>query len=438
MLLTGAAMLVLVNATAGSSAALLTVALLFLLPDPSCWIPDSKRQNSYFFFQQVGVGGAYAVAIMGWALAYALRGFQIASWRFCFLSLSLFAVAGLFKIQIFLAYSFFFGLFVIWNAPWPSRWLRLLCGVVFAAVFFFALSKMAQVANAPTMAISSAGLRTYLEPNLRSISAVFGPLPIPPSWVLMAVAPLKLFAVTYGILFPVSAYLAWKLRKHRAARITAWLLVFWLTSHAIVRLLIADNQGFGDRTEVNTKTLVWPYFVVVYCSGVLMWSYVAAANFGPAVRKWLPVPFAGCLLLFSGAAATRLQTWPSLSEMLTRTPSPKGLFESAAYLRKESLPLEVVQLCENDNLNQLATLAERPVYIAKLWVNAPAENPTERKRFAAVQRILDQRDFQGAKSLMRQADILWFLMTPTCRATWEPEVSPVLSSGGYRLYQIGS
>ena len=134
MFLTGASIFVLASVTTGAASALLAVVLLFFLPDTSFWLPGSARWNSYFFFQQVGVGGSYAVAIMGLALAYALRAYQLKSLPFCLIALSIFSVAGLFKVQIFLAYSIFFFLFVIWNADWISKKLRFasVCVVIVA------------------------------------------------------------------------------------------------------------------------------------------------------------------------------------------------------------------------------------------------------------------------------------------------------------------
>ena len=66
MLLSGAAMLVLAQVTAGAGGAMLAVLLLFFLPDPSSWMPTpgTMRFNSYFFFQQVGVGGDYALSLI--------------------------------------------------------------------------------------------------------------------------------------------------------------------------------------------------------------------------------------------------------------------------------------------------------------------------------------------------------------------------------------
>ena len=96
-----------------------------------------------------------------------------------------------------------------------------------------------------------------------------------------------------------------------------------------------------------------------------------------------------------------------------------------------------MQLCENDRYNALATLAERPVYVAKLMVNAPPETDTERRRFHVVSDIVRQADFEGASSRMTEAGISWLLMSPNCASAWERAATPVLTTGGYRLYKAG-
>ena len=161
MMLTGAAMLVLVS-NSGAAAVLLATGLLFLLPDPSFWRPDASRQESFFFFQQVGVGGAYAVAVMGLALGHALQAFDQRSWAGCIVAVCLFSLAALFKVQIFVAYSLFFILFVIVNAPWRRARSMLACAVAWVLSFALIARHSGRLANAPTLELSTVGVKEYL------------------------------------------------------------------------------------------------------------------------------------------------------------------------------------------------------------------------------------------------------------------------------------
>ena len=100
MLLTGASIYMLTHLVAGGQYALFAVCFLFFLPDITFWLASDSRQNSYFFFQQVGIGGSYAVAVMGLALGYAFQAFQKKSTLLCLVSVIVFFLAGFFKIQI--------------------------------------------------------------------------------------------------------------------------------------------------------------------------------------------------------------------------------------------------------------------------------------------------------------------------------------------------
>ncbi|MBL8375688.1 hypothetical protein [Accumulibacter sp.] len=433
MFLTGASIFVLASVTTGAASTFLAVALLFFLPDTSFWLPGSTRWNSYFFFQQVGVGGSYAVAIMGLALAYALRAHQLKSLPFCLIALFIFSVAGLFKVQIFLAYSIFFFLFVIWNADWISKKLRFASACVLIVAFCLAASKLGDIPGAPTFTIKLAGI----EKSVGFISQFFysSSPPLLVSLALLPFAAIKLFVLTYGFLFPASLYLAWKLRNSIPARKTLLLLGLGFFSHACVRLLIADNEGFGDFAEVKLKTFVWPYFVVVFCFSSLLWTYLVQEKAAPSLRNFLVVFSTACLFVLSLISAPYVQDSPNIRDF-TNVRIQNGVFESAIYLRQNSPPTDVVQLCENDEYNQFASLSERPVYVAKVTINAPPMTFQERERFAFVDHILHQADIRSAESLMRQAQISWFLMSPKCLAKWEADISPAFSSHGYRLYKV--
>jgi hypothetical protein len=432
MFLTGASIFVLASVTSGAASTFLAVVLLFFLPDTSFWLPGITRWHSYFFFQQVGVGGSYAVATMGLALAYALRAHQLKSLLLCFIALCIFSVAGLFKVQIFLAYSFFFFLFVIWNADWISKKLRFVFVLFFVVAFYLAASSLSGIPNTPTFTISLSAIEKNVEIISRLISTS------PPLLLSLAALPfvaIALILATYGFLFPASVFLAWKLRGNLVARQLLFLLALCFISHACVRLLLADNAGYGDISEVNRKTFVWPYFVVVSCFSSLLWTYLVQEKIAPSLRNRLIFISTACLFLLSLISAPNLQNSPDVRHF-TNIRIQKGVLESVIYLRQHSSPGDVVQLCENDTYNQLASLAERPVYIAKLIINAPPMTSQERERFTFINHILQQADIKSAESLMRQAQISWFLMSPKCLAKWEAAISPVFSSYGYRLYKV--
>jgi hypothetical protein len=251
---------------------------------------------------------------------------------------------------------------------------------------------------------------------------------------LMPVAAVAIFFVVYGLIFPASVFLAFKLRKSLMARNAIFMLIFFLISHACIRLLIADNVGSGDGAEVNRKTLVWPYFVVVSCFSSLLLTYLAQEKIRYFAKKSLLAILFSCLFVLTIFCGRNVQDWPGVGG-LTNSPIPIGLFESAMYLRRHSLPGEVVQLCENDNFSRLSALSERPVFIARYTTNKAKMSSLEQQRFMMVDKIIQQREARSAMLLMTQSKISWFLMSKNCMAGWESESVPVFSSSGYRIYK---
>ncbi len=435
MLLTGAAIIVLTTVLGGAGAALLASVLLFLLPDPSFWLPGVSRFHSYFFFQQIATSGACGVATMGLALACAMRAFQIRSLFLSVTAMIVFAMAGHFKVQILLAYALFFFPFVIWSSDWVQKSVRLACVVAFVAVFVLALSHMVAVPSAPTFDVSFDGIRN----NVITIAdRLIGRPSLP---VALAAAPLAValvFIAEYGPLLVAALLFGWTARADPTQRNTLRLLACILASHACVRILVGDNRGFGDGAEINRKTFVWPYFVVVSAVAALGWSHVAAAF------RSLRSGSSAALLVGAALAAASLVCAPRLQNGLGRdgawamVPVPQGLWDAAHYLRDRARANAVVQLCENDSANRLAALSERPNFVSLIWVYAKSVSATEQARFAIVNDILAQPDATSAAAGMNKAHIEWLVMSPKCASKWADQVTPAFVSGGYKLYQASA
>ena len=433
MMLTGAAMIVLAQGADGRRAATLAVALLFFLPDLSCWVPGFTRQYSYFFFQQVGVGGAYAVALLGLSVASVFHARRTGSTLHSAWALVLLLLSALFKIQLALAYGVFVVVLIVsWLPRLRPSWRAALVVLTLAA-FWLAVNRMAAVPNAPTLDLS-----------LNSIGKLFhldstGPMRIALEAMLLPAAAVIVWTITYGLIFILLIGLLWLRRRDSLSRDFLFLAALFLLANIYVRLLISDNRGFGDIGEINRKTFVLPYFMVAFTSATLLCkSWRENNTYCLKSRSRLPVLLLGAVLLvaFTVFSAFRLQYWPGYSAGFSNTVVPRGLAESAAYLRMHAAPNHLVQLCENDHFNQLATLSERPVHIAKLVVNAAPASAEERRRFGQIGLIGQQLDFASARRLAAELGIRWWLMTPGCRSSWETGKTPSLNSDGYRLFDF--
>lgn len=428
MLLTGAAMIVLAQSTLGTGTAVLGVLLLFFVPDPSAFIPGFTRLFSYFFFQQVGVGGAYAVGLIGLSMAVASAAVRTGRIALTLWSGVLFLVAALFKAQIVIAFGVFYFVALAATLPGVGRGARAAAVTVVLIAYAMALSVLANIPNAPTMGLALDGVRRLLRLGPDAQSGV-------PAIFFLPAAMVVVVAVTYGLLTIPLVLLGWRSRRVPSLRPVMALLALAIGAHLLVRLLLADNKGSGDAFEVSVKTFVLPYFVVVFGLAVLLRHAI-----GDPRQFWLRHRISLQLTAVTGLVATlgagyRLQVWPSASAA-RHIDVPMGLFKSAAMLRERAGPGELVQLCSNDEFNQLASLAERPVYVAKLMVNAEPYSAAERHRFARLDAMMRQDDVSGMTLLARENRIGWLVMTPNCRAGWESGTSPAYSADGYRVYRV--
>ncbi|MFH0994393.1 MAG: hypothetical protein V1844_02725 [Pseudomonadota bacterium] len=453
MVLTGASMVVLASLVTNSIGVALALLILFFVPDFSFWIPQAwfrtawegghsnfLRWFSYFFFQQVGIAGAYAVAVMGLALAYALRAFQTRSLWLAFIALAVFALACIFKVQIVLAYCMVFTLFVCWNTDWMSKLFRLSFIVAIGIVFFIAIQQLNKIQNAPSFFISTESIIKNFDKLILPIANKLIPFVNKPKinffyWLYaVPLTGIILFLLTYGLIFPGSLLLAWALRKDKPSQIIIRLLFTTLLGHAFVSLFIAYNTGHGDYYEVNHKTFVWPFYVISFCFSVLLWNYLKINHSLVVYKRMAALCIVVCLVVFTFISSTGVQTKFILPGFINR-PIDKGLFASAVYIKNNSLPGEVAQLCENDYLNTLGAITERPIFIVDYVINNPPLTNRQIERFAKVQSILQVQDLATAKSLLSIANITWWLMSPRCQAEWEKQTQPVLSPEGYRLYK---
>jgi hypothetical protein len=215
------------------------------------------------------------------------------------------------------------------------------------------------------------------------------------------------------------------------------LLLITVSAQVFLRLVVADDQGAGYFAEINRKTVVWPYFVVVYCASVLLAHEVAQRQLGwNRRRSWLLGISTGTLIALSAVFARDLQTFHGFTYTHTRATVPAGLFASAMFVRANADSAHVIQLCENDQFNVFGALSERPVFVAKIITYGFPYTALERERFETIDRVLREEAPEIAFRLLGNAGISWFLMSPACRASWEAEHAPAFEHSGYRLYRL--
>jgi hypothetical protein len=363
-----------------------------------------------------------------------MQGLRSGSWRLGLWALILAALAVPFKVQIVLAYSLPLAAFILWRSSTISRAARWAAAVAIIAAFFLVAAITNQIPNAPTLGVTFGRIWTFFD--VRLLSPVFPDgIPAVARLALLPAAPLAEWMVTYGILIPIAGWLAWLSRKDVAARNILILLFTMLGSHAFIRLFLADNQGFGDPHEITRKTFAWPYFVVVFCTAALICLRARPEAISRILGSRWATGMAAVMLLPLGMCAPRVQYSHGMTQF-THVDIPLGLLQAAVHLRRNAAEWDVVQLCQNDPYNQLGTLAERPVYIAKIMINAAPMNSVERSRFAVLERIVQEGDHAKAEDQLREAGIDWLLLSPDCKPDWEAGVRGWVTSNGYRLLHV--
>jgi hypothetical protein len=252
---------------------------------------------------------------------------------------------------------------------------------------------------------------------------------------LLPIYALFLLVRTYGLLLLLAITLLVANSPSKSTKGITTLLVLVATSHMFVSLLIANNTGYGDPHEIKHKTFVLPYFIFAFCCSMLLHSWL----FKSRQSKLFARAILGCAMIagviVSATTATNLQCASECRHSSARISVPQGTLEVASYIKDRTEKGETVQLCENDPLNQLATLSERPVYISKIMINTPPLSAEEQRRFAKLSELLAQETFEKAQILAREIKITWLAMNAACNANWNDR-SPELVSNGYRLYKF--
>lgn len=437
MALTGASMVMLSSIVTDRQGTLFALFVLFLIPDFSFWMPlfglhaSMERWYSYYFFQQVGIGGCYATAFLGFSLCYALRAFQIKSLWLAFSAVIIFALTSFFKATYVLAYGIFFTTYVCFNLKWKSHLFRISIIVALVSIFILIIAHLNKLPGFPSFFISLDGIKSNAIKLMKPIS-----IEQSANFIIQASAiPLAgcaLLIRTYGLIFPVSLLLAWTLKDHKQSNIIINLLITTFISHLFIALFIAPNNTTnGDAYEINHKSFVWPYYVIIFCFSVLLYNYTSTRQYLHKQHSISIISIASIFIAFTIISSFNVQ---NSFDAHTRNPINKGLLESAIYIKNQSKPSEVVQLCEINSLNELGTLTERPSYIVNIKIYHLSITDQKLKRYDIVKSILDAQDTVIAKSLLTSANISWWLMAPNCKADWEKQIQPIFRSGQYRLY----
>ncbi len=429
----------------GRHAGLVAVIGLLLMPDAS-YIGLGNRWSGYFFFQQVGMGGGYAVSALAVAWAYVIEAIRKNSIRFLIISLSFCAISAVFKVTITVVYIIPLLIFMavyFRSVDWKIRGGALFCAGI---AYCLTLQFIREIPNAPTLQFSTKG--AYL--NLSTLIGFFKPdraqwlmnlLKMSSSyyWQLLFGIPLILLA-TYGVwIFVLPFVLGYISRLHYSPCIVVMPLLIIL-SHLVIALCLAPNSSVvNDYYEVIHKTFVWPYFLItVCCSSILGMSMtINGKKYSAGVKIGLGV-FVILGFCWVSVMAKTTQTGFSLAEGYTNLKFPRGLYEAAEYVRRFTPKNAIVQYSDNDDYCMVTGFCERYPYVLHLTVNRGKVSEIEKRRFATVENILNQQDIASVRKTAEAAGIDWFIVSNQRKLRWRNQagVSPAFQYDGFCVYNM--
>ena len=444
LLLTGLAARMLGSSLLGPWGGLGAVCFALLVPDPS-YYALGNRWTSYFFFQTVGIGGAYGVAVLGTAWALFFTYLKTGGPRFLFAALLFGALTLFFKAQIFLVYSFGLLVFTALFVPgvrWPTRAL-LFAG--FLLVMALAVALLPRVPGAPTLEIDASQMGV----NLSNIFANFShtvSVWLIEHWQSVANSGARFWSGAAIVL--VTTYGAWLLAliPALAASVTsrlpwAWTAfpLFMLANHLFVALCLAPNRGTPDAYEIIHKTLVMPYFAVVVWSGAVLFARIAGSPIETRLHKFAFAAIGVAALVAVYDAGQTIQSKPFWSARLSGIGYPRGLYDAAGFVRERTPAGSVVQYSESDGFSMVLALGERKSYVVHghALINAGPPGPEAVRRLREVEKLQDLPTIEATRAAAAELGIDWLLLSPNRRPLWGAEFKPDFESQGFRLFHLG-
>ncbi|MFT6987792.1 MAG: hypothetical protein ACJAT7_003654 [Psychromonas sp.] len=441
-ILTGLAAWTLGSSTMGSYGGLGAVFAVTLLPDPSFY-KLGNGWTSYYFFQTVGIGGAYATAILALAWAFLFRFLESSKIRYIVVAFIFAGFSALFKSTIFVAYSFLLPLFAIVFFKGFSKHQKLLYLFCALAILAVAVEVLEYVPTAPTLTLSTSGAEANFNQIIRSFgqnitslhAAIKDIVTLSPS-VLVMFAPLLITSATYGLVLPLAAFVFIISLRGNVAKPWLYFPIFILLNHAIVSLLLAPNiSPRGDLFEIIHKTFVWPYFAIS------IWAFANVANILSEFRTLTNKLTTSAFILVSSITALycgkNVQSNMSFSKGNVNRTISRGLYDIGVYLRERSNKNDVLQNENNYYDMELTAISGVDSYILTPYYRVSQKrSEEENERINDVEKLLK---LDKSTDVIAGATVLgidWLILSPSFKFGWKSEMSPVYSSNGYELYLL--
>jgi hypothetical protein len=244
-----------------------------------------------------------------------------------------------------------------------------------------------------------------------------------------------LLVMSLGFFLPVTIFLL--LRYRRALpRVQLFFPILIATNFLLMALGLAfDNRHIGSPEELPHRPFMLMYFMVVaWTGGAIGWAWLRSSRRPLRTRSLMMI--LTVLLLgvpaYFGPGVQRMWLLPTASHKRV----PKGLYQSAEYIRTHGKPEDVFQDSSFDSSYLAAAISERRPFVERMLVHVNQYADIVEQRALLVTTFMQQRDPTIIYVTSKKLGIRWFLLHPRQPVGWPFANAPVFESAGFRVYRF--
>ena len=412
-------------------------------------LPDASQQGfrnpfmGYHWLQQVAPAGSYGVASAAMAFLLMIEACRCRRIWLVFASYAFALVTLVFKAQVFVSIAYVILIFPAFFFGGLATWKRVGALALLTTVFIAVARSSQELPSVPVLRLDGSGLLIFCDMIFRSqlsglVKLMFEGLRtlVGQNVVMLGIAfGIILLFITFGV-FAVCYAMLLK-RLHATFEPMVWLFPILIVSAFLVMALglSLDNRQIGTPEELLHRPFVWAYFVLVAwtVAGAYLLTFGDNQPVGPVGYKLL-ISAVLLMVFVPGNLGRGIQTMKSWGIGYQQLPSCQ--VRTAEFIRRYSLPNDIVQDAENDPKFILSGLSERkPYVIDSSGVRVPTGLAA---RLRDVSALKSQPSLAHAGAAASDMGIQWFVVGPGVDVPWVRLASDkaAFQCGGYQAFRI--
>jgi hypothetical protein len=418
-------------ALGGSLAGAAAVATVFLLPDASTY-GFQNRFLSFHWLIQIAPGSGYAVALTLLALIVVVTATPQHRARALAGAATLAVAGSAFRIQLGMLASGAIAAFACLAWRPAINAYRVIGALAILAASAAILVWMASVASAPHFLTEKAHPLAFLE-VIHQPAAGFSSLYT--RWtegygdVWTFVVGYALFLVaSCGVIIPALAAVWFAGALGRMGWRVASIPVALLGSH-VAAILFVPTTDYGDVTEFGHRSFVLVYAVFGAIIGATVGRMLATCSvrwFGTERTAALALgvlSFLGCAVPWTIGAGVQ-QRWEGA--YFASTPISAEAFDAGRFVRRNSMPGELVLAASEDPLAVFVALTERGAFLSRgdlfRRLSSEAGGILARERAREHAMLGGVSTFEQLQSFGRRTGVAWYIADMPSTQRWATAV----------------